>query len=170
MAQSRQLLLVRKRKKMQMQLIVTIVLVINVVLLVILMWLRMAIVIHGIQRIKLSCREKKHRRLVNLNKLIRDSDATCKSELCMNRHTFNILCEMVRDIRGLTGTRYLSLEEIVAMFLYTWAHQFKNRTVGSYFYRSGKTMGRNFHRCLLAVLKLRTHLLKKPTPILEDCE
>ena len=155
---------------MQLQLIVTIVLVMNAVLLVIFMWLMMAIIIHETQRVKLSYREKKRRRLVNLNKLVRDSDATCKSELRMNRRTFNILCEMVRDVGGLTGIRYMSLEEIVAMFLYTLAHQFKNRTVGSYFYQSGETVSRNFHRCLLAVLKLHTHLLKKPTPISEDCE
>ena len=71
---------------------------------------------------------------MNLNNLITDSDATCKSELRMNRHSFYILCEMVRDIRGLTSTRYMSLEEIVAMFLSTLAHQFKNRTVANYFY------------------------------------
>ena len=97
---------------MQLQLIVTIVLVMNAVLLVIFMWLMMAIIIHETQRVKLSYREKKRCRLVNLNKLIRDSDATCKSELRMNRRTFNILCEMVRDIGGLTGTRYLSLIHI----------------------------------------------------------
>jgi len=130
----------------------------------------MAIVIHETQKVKMSFREKKRRRLVNLNNLIKDSDATCKSKLHMNRHTFYVLCEMVRDIGGLTGTRYMSLEEIVAIFLYTLAHQFKNRTVGNYFYRSGENVSRNFHRCLLAVLKLHTHLLKKPMPILEDCE
>jgi len=131
---SRQLLVVRKRKKMQLQLIVTIIFVMNAVLLVILIWFMMAIVIHETQKVKMSFREKKRRRLVNLNNLIKDSDVTCKSELRMNRHTFYVLCEMVRDIRGLTGTRYISLKEIVAMFLYTLAHQFKNRTVGNYFY------------------------------------
>jgi len=119
---------------MQMQLIVTIMLVINAVPLVILMWLMMAIVIHEMQIVKLSYREKKRCRLVNLNKLIRDSDATCKSKLRMNRRTFNILYEMVSDIGGLTDTRYISFEVIVAIFLYTLAHQFKNTTVGSYFY------------------------------------
>ena len=107
---------------------------------------------------------------MNLNNLIKDSHVTCKSEPCIYRHTFYVLCEMVKDIGGLTGTRYRSLEEIVAMFLYTLAHQFKNKTGGNYFYRSGESVSRNFHHCLLAVLKLHTHLLKKPTPILEECE
>ncbi|XP_057540777.1 uncharacterized protein LOC130818632 [Amaranthus tricolor] len=77
---------------------------------------------------------------------------------------------MVRDVGGLNGTRNMSLEEIVAMFLYTLAHHLKNRTIRSHFFRSGESVSRNFHRCLLAVLKLHTHLLKKPTPITEDCE
>jgi len=98
------------------------------------MWLMMATVIHETQRVKLPYRQMERRRLVNLNKLIKDSNAICKSELRMNRRIFNILCEMVTNIGGLNGTRYTLLEEIVAMFLYTLAHQFKNRTVGSYFY------------------------------------
>jgi len=128
----------------------------------------MAIVIHETQRVKLSHSEKKRCRLVNLNKLIRDRNATCKSEL--RRRTFNILCKMVRDIGGLTGTRYISLEEIIAILLYTLVHQFKNMTVGSYLYRSRESVSRNFHRCLLAVLKLHTHLLKKHAPISKECE
>jgi len=98
------------------------------------MWLMMAIVIYETQKVKLSDKEKKRHKSVNLNNLIADSNVTCKSELRINRRTFHILCEMVRDIRGLTGTRYMYLEEIVFMFLYTLAHQFKNRIVESYFY------------------------------------
>uniref|UniRef100_A0A803KZ00 Transposase n=2 Tax=Chenopodium quinoa TaxID=63459 RepID=A0A803KZ00_CHEQI len=88
----------------------------------------------------------------------------------MNRHTFGVLCEMISDIGGLRGTRNMSLQEIVAMFLYTLSHHKKNRSIGNYFYRSGESVSRQFNLCLLAVLKLHHHLLKKPTPITEDCE
>ncbi|KAJ8444765.1 hypothetical protein Cgig2_011727 [Carnegiea gigantea] len=120
-----------------MQLVVTIMLLINAVLLVTLMPLMMAM----------------HHTLVNLNKLIRGSDTTCKSELCMNRRTFNILCEMVRDIGGLIGSRYMPLEDIVAMFLYTFAHPFKNTTVGSYFYQSGASARWNKVKTLKVLTK-----------------
>uniref|UniRef100_A0A803LQD3 25S rRNA (uridine-N(3))-methyltransferase BMT5-like domain-containing protein n=1 Tax=Chenopodium quinoa TaxID=63459 RepID=A0A803LQD3_CHEQI len=93
-----------------------------------------------------------------------------RSELRMNRHTFGVLCEMISDIGGLRGTRNMSLQEIVAMFLYTLSHHKKNRSIGHYFYRSGESVIRQFNLCLLAVLKLHHHLLKKPTPITEDCE
>jgi len=155
---------------MQSQLIVTIVFIINDVLLVVLIWLIMAIVIHETEKVKLAYREKKRRRLVNLNNLITYSDATCKSELCMNKYTFYILCEMFSNFGGLTSTRHMSLEDIVAMFLHTLAYQLKKRTVRNYFYRSGESVSRNFHRCLLVVSKLHTHLLKKPTLIPKDYE
>lgn len=105
----------------------------------------------------------------NLHKLIGESDAVCISQLRMDRRTFHILCEMVRDVGGLRGTRSTSLEEIVASFLYVLAHHFKNRTVGKFFYRSPEPVSRNFNACLLAVLKLHPLLLKKPEPIPEDC-
>ncbi|KAJ8749125.1 hypothetical protein K2173_013732 [Erythroxylum novogranatense] len=88
----------------------------------------------------------------------------------MDRRTFGILCEMVRDIGGLKDTKNSSLEEIVASFLYVLAHHKKNRTISLLFHRSGKTISRHFNRCLLAILKLHEVLLKRPQPITEDCE
>ncbi|TVU14720.1 hypothetical protein EJB05_38210, partial [Eragrostis curvula] len=53
----------------------------------------------------------KERRAENLNDLI-GSDTKCISELRMDRRTFYILCEMVRDVGGLKATRNMTLEEI----------------------------------------------------------
>ncbi|XP_021724886.1 uncharacterized protein LOC110692194 [Chenopodium quinoa] len=74
---------------------------------------------------------------------------------------------MVRDIGGFYETRNTCLEEIVANFLYTLAHHKKNRMMGAHFYRIGETISRQFHACLLAILKLHV-LLKKPTLIQEN--
>jgi hypothetical protein len=52
----------------------------------------------------------------NLNELICESDRKCISELRMDRKTFFILCEMLRDVGGLKATRNMTLEEIVAHF------------------------------------------------------
>jgi hypothetical protein len=70
----------------------------------------------------------------NLNDLIWDNGTTCISELCMDRRTFYILCEMLRDVGGLKGTRNMTLEEIVAQYLYTLSHHLKNRTIGRFFF------------------------------------
>jgi hypothetical protein len=80
------------------------------------------------------------RRSENLNDMIRDSDTTCISELRMGRRTFNILCEMLRDVGGLKGTQNMTLEEIVTQFLYTLSHHLKNRTIGRFFFKSGETI------------------------------
>ncbi|KAL6495191.1 hypothetical protein OROGR_030617 [Orobanche gracilis] len=105
----------------------------------------------------------------NLNRLVRDSDILCRNHLRMDRKAFNTLCEMVRDIGGLKGTRNMSLEEIVAIFVYIVAHHKKNQTITGYFYRSGESVSRQFHSCLKAILKLHVELLKKPSPITDDC-
>ncbi|KAL3506912.1 hypothetical protein ACH5RR_032294 [Cinchona calisaya] len=76
---------------------------------------------------------------------------------------------MIRDIGGLRDTRNMTLEEIVAMFVYVLAHHKKNRTVAHKFLRSGETVSRHFNQCLLAVLKLHHMLLKTPVPISDDC-
>ncbi|XP_074283350.1 uncharacterized protein LOC141607899 [Silene latifolia] len=108
--------------------------------------------------------------MYNLNRMIRESDTMCRNFLRIDRGTFGVLLEMIRDVGGLSGTKNMRLEEIVAGFLYTVAHHKKNRMIGAHFYRSGESVSRQFHACLMAILKLHVVLLKKPTPIPEDCE
>uniref|UniRef100_K4A1H2 DUF8040 domain-containing protein n=1 Tax=Setaria italica TaxID=4555 RepID=K4A1H2_SETIT len=59
---------------------------------------------------------------VRLSNLIRNSNVACISQLRMDRRTFYSLCEMLSDVGGLKATRNMSLEEIVAQFLYTLSH------------------------------------------------
>ncbi|PWZ08296.1 hypothetical protein Zm00014a_034885 [Zea mays] len=118
-------------------------------------------------RIERRLRNREHR-MENLNELIRETDRKCISELRMDRRTSFILCEMLRDVGGLKATRNMTIEEIVAHFLYTLAHHLKNRTIGRFFFRSGETVSRQFNLCLLAVLKLQHLLLKTPEPIPEN--
>jgi hypothetical protein len=110
----------------------------------------------------------RERRIENLNELIRESDRKCISELHMDRRTFFILCVMLRDVGGLKVTRNMTLEQIVAQFVYTLSHHLKNRTIGRFFFRSGKTVSKQFNLCLLVVLKLQHFLLKIPEPIPEN--
>ena len=88
----------------------------------------------------------------------------------MDRATFRKLCDMVSDVGGLKPTRNTSIEEVVAMFLYTLAHHKKSRTICHLFFRSRETISRQFHLVLLAILRLHPILLKKPEPIIRDCE
>jgi len=81
------------------------------------------------RRVKI--KELRSERLYNL---IRESDTACISELRVDRRTFDILCEMLRDVAGVKGTRNIPLEEMVVAFLYTLAHHLKNRTIGRFFF------------------------------------
>ncbi|CDP01662.1 unnamed protein product [Coffea canephora] len=65
----------------------------------------------------------------------------------MDRRTFGILCEMIRDTGGLKATRNMSIEEIVAMFVYVLAHHKKSRTICGLFWRSRETVSQLL-RCL----------------------
>ena len=167
---SSQLALIRRRKRMMSELVMITVVVIQMLTVLHRSLGMMLAAVNSLPRPRYSNVEKKRLRIKHLNRLIKHSDIICKSELRVNRQIFYVLCEMVRDIGGLSGTRNMSLEEIVAMFLYTLSHHFKNRTIGNHFFRSGESVSRNFHRCLRAVLKLHVQLLKKPTPITAECE
>ncbi|KAL8141735.1 hypothetical protein V2J09_014767 [Rumex salicifolius] len=159
-------LLRRKKKSKQLQLVYIMVSVLTVMYFT---WKMSTTVVRSIQLVQHNKSKKKLRQEM-LSKLIRESDGSCRKELGVNRHTFNVLCEMLRDIGGLHGTRNMSTEEIASMFLYTLVHNEKNRYIGKYFMRSGESVSRQFNICLRAVLKLHQHLLKKPTLVSDECE
>ncbi|CAL5329363.1 unnamed protein product [Camellia sinensis] len=77
----------------------------------------------------------------HLNRLVNDGDINCHDQLRMNRRTFMLLCGLVRSV-GLSDSKYVVLEEQVAMFL-NWSNR--------------------------AVLRLHGLLLKKPEPITANC-
>ncbi|RVW12489.1 hypothetical protein CK203_093473 [Vitis vinifera] len=61
-------------------------------------------------------------RVENLNQLIYGSDVTCMEQLRMDRHTFTMLCSMLRTIGKLKDSKYVDVEEMVALFLHILAH------------------------------------------------
>ncbi|XP_050220164.1 uncharacterized protein LOC126670464 [Mercurialis annua] len=107
-------------------------------------------------------------RLSNIRYAIRENDTYTINLLRMDRKTFWKLCEMVRDVGKLHGTRNLELEEMVAIFLYTISHHEKNRQLQSFFRRSGEAVSRQFNIVLGYILRLQDILFKKPEPILEN--
>ncbi|GER32720.1 alpha/beta-Hydrolases superfamily protein, partial [Striga asiatica] len=70
---------------------------------------------------------------------------TCFRQLRVNVHTFNKLCEVLHN----------------EVFLHILAHDKKNSTTTSIFLRSGKTISRQFHTVLRAVLKIGKIYLKQ---------
>ncbi|PWA58671.1 myb/SANT-like domain, Harbinger transposase-derived nuclease domain protein [Artemisia annua] len=62
----------------------------------------------------------------------------------------------------------MDIDEQVAIFLHIIAHNVKNRVMICRFYHSGETISRYFSRVCNAVIRLHSHLLKKPEPVPED--
>ncbi|GKD49313.1 ALP1-like protein isoform X1 [Tanacetum coccineum] len=67
------------------------------------------------------------RRKEYIERLAYESDETCLQQLRMNRSTFVKLCGMLEMNGKLKASKYLRVDEQVAMFLYILAHHVKNR-------------------------------------------
>ena len=63
------------------------------------------------------------------------------------------LCNLVRSV-GLTDSKYVVLEEKVAMFLNVIGHDQKNRRIKFEFMRSSQTVSKYFNEVLKDVLQL----------------
>ncbi|XP_073032457.1 uncharacterized protein [Primulina eburnea] len=106
----------------------------------------------------------------HLNMIIDAGDVQCMLNLRMNRNAFGRLCYLLMHIGGLTDSRYVRVQEKVAMFLSVLAHHKKNRVTRHDYMRSGQTVSLHFHEVMRALLKLYTLLLVKPTPVDETCD
>ncbi|CAN1294148.1 hypothetical protein LINPERPRIM_LOCUS36552 [Linum perenne] len=95
-------------------------------------------------------------------------DVSCIMLIRMNRKCFLKICNLLRDEGGLRGSCNMDIHEMAAIFLYTIAHNEKNRQLQVIFRRSGETISRVINIVLQAILKLHHVLLRKPLPIPEN--
>ncbi|PPD68235.1 hypothetical protein GOBAR_DD34884 [Gossypium barbadense] len=103
-----------------------------------------------------------------VKRLVYASDETCIEQVRMNRTAFFKLCEMLESIGGLKSSRFMLVDEQVAMFLHIISHHLKNRVIKHHFRRSREIVSRAFHSILNAVIRLQDVLFKKPEPITAD--
>jgi len=108
-------------------------------------------------------------RQLNFFWLIYEDDQTCRENTRMDRRTFTILCQLLRMTGMLRPTKYVDVEEMVAIFLHIVAHDVKNRVMRRQFARSGETVSRHFNIVLNAILRLYDVLLRKLEPVTENC-
>lgn len=74
---------------------------------------------------------------IYMRRLVYESNETCLEQLRMNKSTFVNLCLMLKMDGKLKASKYLQVDEQVAIFLYILAHHVKNRVVKFHFRRSG---------------------------------
>lgn len=107
--------------------------------------------------------------LSHLHMIIDVGDVQCVVSLRMNRHAFGRLCYLLSNIGGLVDSRYVRVQEKVAMFLSILVHHKKNRVTGHDYIRSEQTISTHFHEVMRAILKFHQLLLVKPSPVDENC-
>ena len=104
-----------------------------------------------------------------VRRLYYGSDRTCKEQLRLTRHCFTVLCFKLKEM-GLKTTRNITVEEVVAMFLYVISFNLTNRKVGFDFIRSGETVSRYFHIVLNTILKLGSHYVVQRETVMDGFE
>ncbi|RXH73773.1 hypothetical protein DVH24_016595 [Malus domestica] len=109
-----------------------------------------------------------YKQLEYLHGLIYESDVTCIAELRRDRRSFHRLCQVLVTRGQLRATRNVSIEEMVALFLYILAHHLKNRTVNHHFRRSSRTISKYFHECIKAMIRCQNDFWQTPKHILEN--
>jgi len=72
----------------------------------------------------------------------------------MDRHTFFVLCSVLRTVGKLDDSKHVPSEEQVTLFLNILAHYTKNRIVHSAFKRPGWTVSEYFNKLLKGVMRL----------------
>lgn len=106
-----------------------------------------------------------HNRRENMMRMVYESDVTSVVNIRMNIHAFSTLCDMLESRGGLKASKNMLVDEQVAMFLHTLAHNAKNRILVNRFHRSGETISRYFKLVLNAVCRLHKEFYKSPVPV-----
>ncbi|KAI3747098.1 hypothetical protein L6452_09543 [Arctium lappa] len=101
----------------------------------------------------------------NMMRMVYESDVTSVVNIRMNIHAFSTLCDMLESRGGLKNSKNMLVDEQVAMFLHTLAHNAKNRILVNRFHRSGETISRYFKLVLNVVCRLHKEFYKSPVPV-----
>ena len=105
-------------------------------------------------------RPRKKRRISSLSgdiwvkELLSSAGPWCHENLRVDPKCFSILSDTFMRRSFLRRRRVLSIDEQLAMFLHTLAHNVTNRVTANRFNHSGETISRYFHKVLNAVCKI----------------
>ena len=87
----------------------------------------------------------------------------------MNKQAFLRICEHFKNKTWLKDSRYIKVEEKMAMFLMTLNHNVRNRVTKRRFNHSTQTIHHYFHEVLETMLLFGREMIV-PTPVTEVTE
>ena len=105
-----------------------------------------------------------------VQEILNDNPAHCLEILRMNEQAFLRICEHFKNKTLLKNSRYIKVEEKMAMFLMTLNHSVRNRVTKRRFNHSTQTIHHYFHEVLEAMLLFRREMMIVPTPVIEVIE
>ena len=94
-----------------------------------------------------------------VNEIMQGNPAHSQEMLRMSKEAFSNLCEYFRGKGWLQNSRYISVEEKMAMFLYSLSQQHTMRSIKRRFNHSTHTMHTYFYEVLLAMLKFSKEMI-----------
>ncbi|XP_060971415.1 protein ALP1-like isoform X1 [Cannabis sativa] len=89
-------------------------------------------------------------------------DSRCYDLFRMDKDVFKLFCGVLKEKKLLKNSRYLSVEEQVAMFLFVIGHNERHRVVAERFQHSTSTTSEYFRKVLKAVCRLSKELITPP--------
>lgn len=95
-----------------------------------------------------------------IQEILNDHPRRCYEAFRIHVMVFKMSCSDLVTHYGLKSTRNLSVEELVAIFLITLAHECGNRLVQETFILSTETIHRHFYTLFKAELKLSKDIIK----------
>ena len=103
-----------------------------------------------------------------VQEILTGHDSKCYEMFRVEKHVFYRLCYKLVE-HGLQGSRYVGVEEMVALFLHTVGHGQCNRLLQERFQHSGETISRLFHKVLVACFSLSREIIKPSDPMFRGC-
>lgn len=100
-------------------------------------------------------------------KVLNGADDICYELFRMRKDVFISLCSRLKSLHLLEDSRYVSVQEKVAIFVLTVGHIHRNRVLQDRFQYSGETISQHFNDTLIALAKLSMDLIKPHTPLTE---
>eukprot|EP00268_Persea_americana_P019921 TRINITY_DN20267_c0_g1_i1.p1 TRINITY_DN20267_c0_g1~~TRINITY_DN20267_c0_g1_i1.p1 ORF type:complete len:185 (-),score=6.40 TRINITY_DN20267_c0_g1_i1:245-799(-) len=109
------------------------------------------------------CRTSTFSGNVFVRDVLRWNPIQCLELLRMEKHVFFILCAVFREKRLLQDSRYVCVEEKIAIFLMTLGQNHRNRILQDRFKHSGETIHRHFLDILVAMIPFSMEIIKPPS-------
>ena len=92
--------------------------------------------------------------------ILNGNSIICHQLLCMEQHVFRRLCMYFREKMLLKDSKYVTVEEQLAMFMMVIAHAHTNRVIQDRFQHSGETIHRHFRQVLITMILFAKDMIK----------